>query len=657
MRTRGRWTVAVGFAGALFAAGSVPPGGPALLPAAHAAPAGDAVVVEISSEPTGASVQLDGKDVGTTPLRDLRVAPGRHVLRLVAPEHDAYEKEIDLVADGSLYVPAVRLVPWPVLTTDTLAPDVTLTVDGAAPRASGRVEPGRRVVVFARPGFAQQRIEVDAVAGKDLTVRAAPWEGFQALVDLSALPKDVAVEHAGTKTTGPQTLRLAAAGLVPLRFTRSGYFPQDVIVDARLGATVLPALREWIAIPAVLAARRKGLGKKLDPAVTAGLIWLAQHQRPDGAWDCVAFSERCTEPGACGGPGEPYHTVGVTGLATLAFLGAGSTHVEGPYRENVARAVKWLVARQDKEGCVGARTNLQWAYDHAAASMALFEDYWLTQDPALRASAQAAVGFLQATQNPYLAWRYGVRDGDNDTSVTVWNALALRTAAWAGLDVDQGVFTGPLAWIDKMTEPEFGKTGYQQRGGGVARIPDGNHRNAARAGLDADLQRLPGNPTMGPLPGRPMEMGGFTVTVPTDVAQKFPHSESEALTAGAAVVRHLCRAANEKDDFVAMAAELVAKKSSMDVDAGSFDLHHAHFGSLLHAQLGGKTLQAWRERVESKLVEKQRTSNAAPCAIGTWNPEDDPFGVAGGRVYATAMALLALEAPNRFPRVTAPKKR
>ena len=56
-----------------------------------------------------------------------------------------------------------------------------------------------------------------------------------------------------------------------------------------------------------------------------------------------------------------------------------------------------------------------------------------------------------------MAWRYGVRLGDNDTSVTTWAVLALRSGKYGGLDVDPDAFEGARAWIDKMTDPDYGK--------------------------------------------------------------------------------------------------------------------------------------------------------------------------------------------------------
>ena len=82
------------------------------------------------------------------------------------------------------------------------------------------------------------------------------------------------------------------------------------------------------------------------------------------------------------------------------------------------------------------------------------EAYGMTGAEVLRRPAQKAVDFIHQSQNPYLAWRYGVRDGDNDTSVTGCMVAVLRAAKDAELEVDSGSFRGAMGWIEKMTEPE-----------------------------------------------------------------------------------------------------------------------------------------------------------------------------------------------------------
>ena len=51
-------------------------------------------------------------------------------------------------------------------------------------------------------------------------------------------------------------------------------------------------------------------------------------------------------------------------------------------------------------------------------------------------------------QNPYKAWRYGKRPGDNDASVTGWMLMALKAAKDAGIPVNDRTMKDGLAFID-----------------------------------------------------------------------------------------------------------------------------------------------------------------------------------------------------------------
>lgn len=353
-----------------------------------------------------------------------------------------------------------------------------------------------------------------------------------------------------------------------------------------------------------------GGGKKSQTAVDLALEWLKNHQSPDGKWDCDGFDAMC-KLGKCSGPGESVYDPGVSGLALLCFLGAGETHQAGNYRETVKTGLKYLKEIQDQEGCFGPRTSQHFQYNHMCASLAMTEAYGLTQSQLFKDSAQRGVNFIHQSQNPYLAWRYGVRDGDNDTSVTGWAVMGLKSAVLAGLEVDKGAFGGALAWVDKMTEPEFGKVGYQQRGGQPART--------------------------------------------TAMQDKFPAEQSEALTAVGVLTRIFCHAnedgeAAKKDEFVIKGAELMLKKlPKWDPDAGTIDFYYWYYASLAMFQVGGKYWDQWNPAMQTAIVDHQRREEGRD-EKGSWDPED-PWAPEGGRVYATTVNCLCMEVFYRYGRV------
>jgi HEAT repeat protein len=337
----------------------------------------------------------------------------------------------------------------------------------------------------------------------------------------------------------------------------------------------------------------------LGRSIEDGLGWLDRHQGPRGGlWYAAGFHACCDKDQECSGAGENGYDIGVTGLATLAFLGAGETHQSGAHRENVQRALKALRETQDAEGCFGARTTQHWIYLHATSTLAVAEAYRMTSSPFLREPASRGLQFLLKAQNPYLAWRYSFPpDGDNDTSVTGWAIRALAAGRRAGFAVEDQVFRNAVSWVEKMTEPEFGRTGYQQRGGPPART--------------------------------------------NEVMARFPPDRSEAITAEAVCIRLDAGNTAQSDPMLRRSADLVAQKPPRWDADGSVDLYYWFHGTDALRRVGGAAWDGWRNALVAALVPHQDRSSAG-CARGSWAPED-PWGTEGGRVYSTSMALLSLE--------------
>jgi hypothetical protein len=75
-----------------------------------------------------------------------------------------------------------------------------------------------------------------------------------------------------------------------------------------------------------------------------------------------------------------------------------------------------------------------------------------------------------------------------------------------------------------------------------------------------------------------------------------------------------------------------------------------YFISQALAQRGGTPARNWKAALEKELVRAQREKG---CEAGSWDTVDE-WSAVGGRVYATAIAALSLEAPYRLD---SPKKK
>jgi squalene-hopene cyclase-like protein len=351
--------------------------------------------------------------------------------------------------------------------------------------------------------------------------------------------------------------------------------------------------------------RGKGDSSRTEEAVDLALEWLKNHQSPDGRWGCDNFSSQC-KLNTCDDPGEAAYTPGVSGLALLAFLGHGETHQAGPYKETVKRGLKYLKSVQDSEGCFGPKTSRHFQYNHACAALAMTEAYGMTGSRLFKQSAQRGVDFVHASQNPYLAWRYGVKDGDNDTSVTGWMTMVLKSGKMADLLVDGTAFKGATAWVDRMTEQEFGRVGYQQRGGQSARL----------AGVE----------------------------------EQFPRDRTEAMTAVGVLTRIFSGQDPGKNEMIRKGADLMAKKGPVwDLDSGQIDMYYWYYGTLAMYQVGGPHWKSWRRGMETAIVGSQRRETGRD-ERGSWDAAG-PWGAEGGRVYSTALMAMCLEVYYRYGRV------
>ncbi len=338
-------------------------------------------------------------------------------------------------------------------------------------------------------------------------------------------------------------------------------------------------------------------GDALPHAVLGALDWLARHQYAEGLWSARSFAQLC-EGRACLGRGEDEHDLGVTALAALAILESGRARPK--YEDCARRALQWLARRQDEGGCIGPRAG-KYMYGHAIATLAFARAYPVLGEAIYKHHAARGIRFLEMARNPGLAWRYGVRDGENDTSVTGWAGAAFLAAASPEVDieVDPRALEGIYRWLDEVTGDRYGEVSYRRRGGGSASVRGLNDHYERNEGLTA-------------------------VAVWLWLRSGDPRHASRARVGA----RRLC-----------------GGLPVWDGDGTGADFSAWFAGTRALAACGDPALwDPWAARVRRLLVSHQRKFNEG-CAQGSWDPADK-WGCEGGRVYATAMNLLTLGAAD-----------
>ncbi len=352
-------------------------------------------------------------------------------------------------------------------------------------------------------------------------------------------------------------------------------------------------------------AQQYGGTEESERAVERSLSWLAAHQDADGHWDADGFMSHCPPNDRCSGPAGRirkdsegidrmnaglYADTGLTGLALLAFLGAGYTPQRGKYAETVERGLRWLISQQRSDGFLGGRaTRYARMYCHAMAAYALAEAYGMrtefSQNQWLRRPLRLAVQYIVETQNPQDGgWRY-VPGQRSDMSMFGWQLMALKSAEIAGLPIPNR--TRQLM-IKFLKDRSLGKHG----------------------GLAAYRVTVP------PLP-------------PT------PSMTAEALFSKQMLGIHRDHPASL--EAVQYLLQHLPKRSE-------HNLYYWYYGTLAMYQYGGQAWQQWNASLRDLLVEEQRKDGHA---AGSWDPLP-PWGPFGGRIYSTTLSTLCLETYYRF---------
>ena len=382
---------------------------------------------------------------------------------------------------------------------------------------------------------------------------------------------------------------------------------------------------------------REGGSEGTESAVLAALEWLYRHQDADGGWKSADFNRASVRERR--GPssnrdskrypidiGWPENDIGVTALAILAFTGFGHTHMDGEYDHFVdclKKAVKYMTREQTlrtndpaRDGRYGKGDSEQWIYNHAIATMAMAELLLMSNDFKLKKSVKEATKLCLRAQNDGRGWRYGIKPGDNDTSVTGWMVLALKTAKQCRLNLPkqefQNAFSGALKWFEYATASN-GRTGYNVPGDEGSRLAKGH-------------------------------------------PDPYPFSKELSCMSAVGVLCRLFAGQSRKEASIRSGVDILNQQPPMWREAkgrslSTINIYYWYYATYAMFQFGGKPWAVWNNKMQRALVDTQRAEykDDSPEVDGSWDPIGE-WGISGGRVYSTALGAMTLEVYYRFER-------
>lgn len=367
--------------------------------------------------------------------------------------------------------------------------------------------------------------------------------------------------------------------------------------------------------PAEAFSRRRG--RQIDPsgeygqpsertekAVELGLEFLARHQSADGRWSLHNYG--LGRPGYENETSQLHSDTAATGLALLAFLGAGYDHYDDAYASQIRQALEFLLKNQKSDGDLflpmDAESNKSvWLYSHGIAAIALCEAYGMTGDVNLREPAQRAIDFIVAAQNKSRGgWRY-VPGRDSDTSVSGWQLMALKSGELAGLKVPQETYSRIDKWLDTAQSTANDQTMY-------AYNPFAPIQTAPGRFADHGRRPTPATTSMG-------------------------------------LLMRLYTGWNRNDPRMVSGCDyLLQNPPQMGTSQEPLrDSYYWYYSTQLMFHMKGDYWKQWNDRLHPLLVDQQLTTG--PLA-GSWDPRRpvaDRWGVLGGRIYVTTLNLLSLE--------------
>ncbi|MDD9889842.1 MAG: PEGA domain-containing protein [Gammaproteobacteria bacterium] len=178
---------------------------------------------------SGARVQIDGVDVGLTPLIEIPVEPGEHQMTISLDRYLDFGQTIDIEGRQVEQSYQASLEPaWAVVGLSTTPPGADVLLDGEVigiTPVNAEILQGRRDLTLKLAGHKAWQEDFDIIAGEDFKVPLVELEPADGLVFIRSNPSAASVTIGGEfKGLTPLEVALPPGQNHELSFFKSGYY-------------------------------------------------------------------------------------------------------------------------------------------------------------------------------------------------------------------------------------------------------------------------------------------------------------------------------------------------------------------------------------------------------------------------------------------------
>ena len=193
-------------------------------------------IISIASDITdGARVQIDGVDIGLTPLNGVLVESGDHQMTISKERYLDYRETISVEGRSVVQRYQASLEPaWAMVSLSTVPAGADVLVDGeivGATPINAEILQGRRDLTLKLSGHKAWQDDFDVIAGEDFTIPPVQLEPADGLVFIRSNPSAASLTIGGDfKGLTPLEVALAPGQNHELTFFKNGYHSKKTTI-------------------------------------------------------------------------------------------------------------------------------------------------------------------------------------------------------------------------------------------------------------------------------------------------------------------------------------------------------------------------------------------------------------------------------------------